>query len=60
MNGLSKRQQAIKTRIDAGFCPVCGTTLKNEWNKFHTHKYQFCPTSESHHRKLIDYVKDED
>ena len=60
MNGLKKRQLKIDALLKGGICPVCASYLKSEWNKFHTHKYEFCPMSESHHKKLIDYVKDED
>ena len=61
---LEERKRRVKSKIlvqlDLGLCPVCGEKLVDNWNKQKTHKYEECPVSPPHHRKLIDYVKDED
>lgn len=60
MENTVKKTDLIEACIKAGFCPVCKEKLTTEWNRVHTHKFQFCPINESHHKQLVDYVKDQD
>lgn len=53
-------QNKINTQISLGICPVCNSRLIEIWNTQNTHKYQVCSFTDSHHKVIIDYVKDED
>jgi len=53
-------RQSIEDIIKDGFCPICREKLTESWNKAETHKYQFCNRNITHHRLLIDYMKDSD
>lgn len=53
-------QMADDIRRDASVCPTCGSELTTYWNDHQTHKYEVCINDEIHHKKLVDFVKDDD
>lgn len=54
------KQMEEDIKLDENICPVCNSKLTTYWNVQQTHKYEVCTNDESHHKRTVDYVKDDD
>jgi len=54
------KQMEADIESDLGVCKTCLCKITTYWNVQQTHQYEVCSNDEAHHKRCIDYIKDED